>query len=75
MITDGMTIDMIERGIDSHPMCECGRPTTAVMHGHTMWVECTLLSRPSSGRISRAFTAMTSHLHYSESLGEVRAAA
>lgn len=75
MITDGMTIDMIERGIDSHPTCQCGRPTTAVMHGDTMWVECTVLSRPTDNRFRCAVAAMTSYLHYSESLGEVRSPA
>ena len=50
MITDSMTVDMIERGIDNHPLCQCGRTTTAVVHGDTMWVECTLLGLPIEHR-------------------------
>ncbi|GEM_PF-6972487 len=72
--TDGMTTDMIERGIDKHPTCQCGRPMTAVVHGETMWVECSLLSQPVDGRFRRALAAMTAYLHDAESLGEVRAA-
>lgn len=71
MIVDTMTIDMIEHGIDRNPTCQCGRPTTAVMHGNTMWIECSLLSAPSQGRIRNAMIAMTSFMHHQQSLGEV----
>ncbi len=68
-----MTIEMIEHGIDSHPRCACGRPTTAAVHDGIMWVECTLLSQPVEGRFRRAMASAGSYFHYRDALGELAA--
>lgn len=56
-------LELIERGNDAHPTCDCGSHTVPNWHDDAIWIECaTLLTRPH-GRLRRAVSMVTQHMH------------
>jgi hypothetical protein len=56
-------LELIERGNDAHPVCECGTHTIPNAHDGAIWIECATLTHRPSGRLRRALSVVTQHMH------------
>ncbi len=55
-------LDLIERENDSEPNCACGRWTEPVWRDGAVWLECSALQAPATGRF-RLLAALTARAH------------
>jgi hypothetical protein len=56
-------VDIIEKAVDAHPFCSCGRHTTPVWRDGVVWLECSSLGEPREGVVARLVAAATSPAH------------
>ena len=74
MINQTSIVDYIEDANNRQPYCECGRHTEPVYHDGVIWLECSSLREPPSGRFARLVRAVTGPTHVHERLVETTAA-
>jgi hypothetical protein len=64
-------IDVIEQANDRRPYCDCGRPTEPVYRDGVIWLECSSLREPRSGRAARLWGALMSGVHVHQRIVDV----
>ncbi len=67
-------IDVIESANDRRPFCDCGRPTEPVYRDGVIWLECSSLREPRTGRVARIWNTLTTGAHAHERIVDVPAA-
>lgn len=65
MLDNARAIDRIERAQSAQPTCACGRHTHPVWRDGVVWLECSSLTEPAAGRLTRVIDAflMPTHTH------------
>jgi len=66
-------IDVIEQANDHRPFCECGRPTEPVYRDGVIWLECSSLREPRTGRMARLWSTLTNGAHVHEPIVDIPA--
>ncbi len=68
-------IDVIEQANDRRPRCECGRPTEPTYRDGVIWLECSSLREPRTGRFGRLLTTLSEGAHVHERIVDAPATA
>jgi hypothetical protein len=65
MSDDALTLDRIERALDTHPLCPvCYAPTVIREHDGRLWLECSATSPDvPAGLLARLGAAIVPHPH------------
>lgn len=73
MLSESSIVDQIERKHSERPYCECGRHTTPVYRHGAIWLECSIVNEPITGRVQRLWATVTAPAHVHTMIVEVPA--
>jgi hypothetical protein len=63
MLNERSIVDRIERAQSDRPYCECGRHTVTGYRDGAVWLDCSIIEEPPTGRVVGLWNTLTARGH------------